>query len=86
MQMTEAGIGRKLFSDGIYLGDEKDLGAGREWQRAGNQTRYSSHSLLCGTPCGHPEREGSAEERWELAGGGDIQVDGRSIIGRFGGG
>ena len=47
----------------------------------GRQTQaHAKNSLGC------PAGEESADERWRLAGGGAVQVDGRSAPGRDGGG
>ena len=37
------------------------------------------HRLARGTPLVRPAWEGSAEDRWQLEGGGAIQVEGRSV-------
>ena len=44
----------------------------------GNHKKDGSHRLAQGTPWGRPAREGSADKQWRQAGGGAVQVDGRS--------
>ena len=51
-------------------------------KRGGKIIRGVSHRLARGTPWGGPAREGSANERWRLAGGAAIQVDGGSAPGQ----
>ena len=76
MRGKEAGRGRKGPSDLITSWYDRDLGEGQGRQMWGNRTSHSSHSLVRGTPCGHPAREIRSDERWRLAGGGVVQVDG----------
>ena len=48
--------------------------------------RDNSQRIMRGTLCGHPEREGIADEWWRPAVGGAVQVDGRSAPGQVVGG
>ena len=48
--------------------------------------REGRNRLAQGTPLGRPALEGSADKRWRLAGGGAVQVDGRSATKQDGGG
>ena len=67
------------------------MGLRGTWEKAedggggGDRMQDGRHRLAQGTRCGRPEREGITDKRWGPAGGGAIQVDGRSAYRQVGG-